>query len=232
MILSRRSETCGVNKSLSVWDIQLYATATTVPATRAPQVRFVLFRAGIGECATFSEFRTRSLFTILIYTLCLCILRLYCFSVCFKKHPLKSKSPYPPVLYTLFSSGLKALFNAQFCLFHMKQSLFFDFYRLIDEQQLSCFLQSLFWTLRSLYFLSSTFQGAYTLFRDSSDKFDKDDCLTWRPKRWCDIFAAVCLKVNNGSLVFNGITFARKKRNGNYKSAFISSLYFTYQLKP
>ena len=33
-------------------------------------------------------------------------------------------------------------------------------------------------------FLSRTLQGAYTLFRDSSDKFDKDDCLTWRPKRW------------------------------------------------
>lgn len=36
-----------------------------------------------------------------------------------------------------------------------------------------------------------------------------------------DIFAVIGLKVNNGSLIFNGITFARKKRNGNYKSAFI-----------
>lgn len=70
-------------------------------------------------------------------------------------------------------------------------------------------------------FLSRTFQGAYTLFRDSSDKFDKDDCLTWRPKRWRWRFCRSRFKRNSGSLIFNGITFARKKRNGNYKSAFI-----------
>ena len=131
-------------KSLAILNRQLYATATTVPATRAPQGWFVLFRAGIGECATFSEFRTRSFFTILIYTLCLCILRLYCFSVCFENYPLKSKSPYPPVLYTLFSSGLKALFIAKFCLFHMKQSLFLIFTDLLTNNSYLVFLQSLF----------------------------------------------------------------------------------------
>ena len=60
----------------------------------------------------------------------------------------------------------------------MKQSLFFDFYRLIDEQQLSCFFAIPFLNTTLPVFLSRTFQGAYTLFRDSSDRFDKDDCLT------------------------------------------------------
>lgn len=43
-------------------------------------------------------------------------------------------------------------------------------------------------------------------------------------------FAVVGLKVNNGFLIFDGITFARKKRNGNYKSAFI--FLFVFFLSP
>ena len=112
----------------------------------------------------------------------------------------------------------------------MKQSLFFDFYRLIDEQQLSCFFAIPFLNTTLPAFLSRAFQGAYTLFRDSSEKFDKDDCLTWRQKRWRWHFAVDGLKVNNGFLIFDGIAFARKKRNGYYKSAFI--FLFVFFLSP